>query len=302
VSGACATVSVPPSGLTARYGMGAGVTADGRVYAFGGSGSGMELNTLEMYDPATNGWTVRAPMPAALWAPAGAVGSDNRVYSIGGETSLGAPTAAVYAYSPATNTWVSVSSVSVARWSIAAVRGMDGRIYAFGGGDNSTTSRTAEVYDVASNRWTTLAPMPLARRGPGAAAALDGRIFVVGGIEGSVRATSVQIYTPSTNTWAMGPALSVGRSGPGVTRGPDGRIYIAGGFTGTGNTYLATAVALDPISGSYATLSSMGTARSYFGFVTLLDGRLMAIEGETPSQTTGTSSVETYSVGADAWR
>ena len=208
----------------------------------------------------------------------------------------------MYAFTPSTNTWSTVASVGQARWSIAAVRGIDGRIYAFGGGDNTTTSTMAEAYDAATNRWTTLAPMPLARRGPGAAAARDGRIFVVGGIEGSVRSPSVQIYTPATNTWVMGPAMSVGRSGPGVTRGPDGRIYIAGGFTGTGNSFLASAVALDPATGVYTALASMGSARSYFGFVTLLDGRLMAFEGQTLSALNGTPGVETYTVGADLWR
>ena len=98
--------------------------------------------------------------------------------------------------------------------------------------------------------------------------------------------------------------MAVARSGPGVARGADGRIYITGGFTGTGATggTLNTFVALDPTAGTFATLANMPTARAYPAFVALLDGRLMAAEGQTAATNYGINTVETYTVASNSWR
>jgi len=75
----------------------------GKFYVTGGS------NALEVYDPATNRWTKRAPMPRRRWLGAGAV-LGGRLYVIGGFRS--APdgsaqdiVATTSVYNPATDTW-----------------------------------------------------------------------------------------------------------------------------------------------------------------------------------------------------
>ncbi len=65
---------------------------------------------------------------------------------------------------------------------------------------------------------------------------------------------------------------------------------------------LASTVALDPATGAYAALADMTTVRAYPGFVALLDGRLMAVEGQTSSGSPGITSVETYTLGTNTWR
>ena len=47
---------------TARHSLAASVVND-RIYTFGGGEPGAPLGTVEVYDPATDAWTVKADMP-----------------------------------------------------------------------------------------------------------------------------------------------------------------------------------------------------------------------------------------------
>jgi hypothetical protein len=62
-----------------------------------------------------------------------AIGSDNRIYAIGGEyfSSLNI----VEAYDPATNAWAAVTPMNNPRSALAVAVGHYGRIYAIGGID-----------------------------------------------------------------------------------------------------------------------------------------------------------------------
>ena len=55
--------------------------------------------TLQVYDPATNTWAVKRPMPTARLAAAGAA-LQGKFYVVGGVTSSGASVGKVEAYTP----------------------------------------------------------------------------------------------------------------------------------------------------------------------------------------------------------
>ncbi|HUQ32701.1 MAG TPA: kelch repeat-containing protein [Pyrinomonadaceae bacterium] len=121
--------------LQPRYYHGA-ATVNGKLYVFGGSdGMGSSLATVEAYDPVTNTWTSRAPMPTArdLFGIAVANGI---IYVIGGHVYGGNPSvlSTVVAYNPATNTWTTAPSMPTARYSLSAGE-INGVIYAVGGID-----------------------------------------------------------------------------------------------------------------------------------------------------------------------
>jgi len=48
---------------TARAYVGIVAASNGKLYAVGGTHSGIAINVVEEYDPATNGWATKAPMP-----------------------------------------------------------------------------------------------------------------------------------------------------------------------------------------------------------------------------------------------
>lgn len=103
------------------YEYGTGGVLDGRFYVTGGS-----TNQLEMYDPATNQWTVKAtlPGPTRRWA-AGAV-QFAKLYVFGGtsgwnsdETRAAVGTTSIY--HPATTTWTAGPSMPYPQWGVAGV-------------------------------------------------------------------------------------------------------------------------------------------------------------------------------------
>lgn len=120
----------------------ASAVIDGRIYVVGGrqyleqedgSAANVNLATLEVFDPATGLWSVRAPMPQAAGGH-GAAAFDGKLYVIGGEQWV--PEKAVFAeswvYDPATDEWDSLPDLSIPRHGVAAAV-IEGRLFAIGG-------------------------------------------------------------------------------------------------------------------------------------------------------------------------
>lgn len=74
-----------------------------KIYVAGGTKGTQSLPYLEVYDPATNTWTLRASMNVARNHCAGAV-IGGKFYVVGGRGSTGAPTD-LEVYDPQSNTW-----------------------------------------------------------------------------------------------------------------------------------------------------------------------------------------------------
>jgi hypothetical protein len=80
----------------------AGGAIGGRFYVVGGRGPAGSDVALEVYDPAANSWTIRAPMPTGR-SGIGAGVVNNRLFVLGGE--IPAIHDEVESYDPASNTW-----------------------------------------------------------------------------------------------------------------------------------------------------------------------------------------------------
>ena len=146
------------------------------------------LGTVEEYDPATNSWRERAPMPTPRnHAAVGVV--NGKIYVIGGRVgaafiALASDTSVVEEYDPATNKWGPPRArMPIARSALAA--GVyNGRIYVAGGEYQDpqmmATFRAVEAYDPARNAWTELPSLPVSRHGL-AGGIIGSRFYVVGG-------------------------------------------------------------------------------------------------------------------------
>jgi len=168
----------------ARVFLAAATGTDGKIYAIGGVDSLASTNavgTVEAYDPATNSWSTKAPMPTARAGLEAATGPDGKIYAIGGvdnpgsysgqSTLNGDIVGTVEAYDPTTNSWTTKASMPTARYFLAAATGPDGKIYTIGGLDSGSASvgtiagqgvgtSTVEAYDSTTNSWSA-APAPL---------------------------------------------------------------------------------------------------------------------------------------------
>ncbi len=135
-----------PSMQTRRDNAGSAVL-NGQLYVFGGrtreaDGSGPgTLQTVEMFDPATQTWTSREPMPTGRRVPV--VGTLNgKVQVIGGERKNdGSTFAENEEYDPVNNTWRTLTPMLTPRHGAAAGT-IDGVIYVAMGGPIGGTSFT----------------------------------------------------------------------------------------------------------------------------------------------------------------
>lgn len=146
-----------------------GSVIDGKLYVVGGiQGSVMPmasvmLSTLQIFDPATNSWTLGAPMPTPRAFVSTAV-VDGKLYALGG-TDPNNQWNVVEAYDPLTNSWTTKAPLPGPR-SHAGAGIIDGRIHVVGGMGllGATVSPPHAVYDPATDSWSADEPMPLGSR------------------------------------------------------------------------------------------------------------------------------------------
>jgi len=124
----------------------AATTINGKIYVVGGAtdypefgGTPQVTGSLEVYDPGTDTWTTKVPMPTARMHLAAAV-VGGTLYAVGGLSGtpfgfVGLPT--VEAYDPATNSWTSLCGMSTGRMGLS-LAAIGGTLYAIGGGEGSS--------------------------------------------------------------------------------------------------------------------------------------------------------------------
>ena len=219
-----------------------GVAAvDGKIYVVGGFTKSFRergpVESLWQYDPATDRWERRAPLPTPRGALAVAA-LDGKIYAMGGERFSAAgskekyePVADVAVYDPKANAWEVLPPMRQKRDHLVAAA-IGGRIYAVSGRERPNYMlRTTEEYNPATRTWSDRAPMPSGRSG-GAGAVVNDRLYVFGG-EGNEDNSlgtfnQVEFYDAARNTWTeLAPmplprhALSAAVVGK--------RIYLPGG-------------------------------------------------------------------------
>jgi N-acetylneuraminic acid mutarotase len=223
---------------TARVFAAAATAPSGKIYVAGGStsvDSSTALDAMEEYNPATNSWTTRAPMPTARLGLALVAAPNGKLYAIGGySTSAQQALGFVEEYDPTTDQWTRRADMPSARTRFGAALGLDGKIYATGGDLGGFAPQPSlEVYDPIANTWTTRTPLPTARSDIAAATAGNGRIYVVGGFITQGELSLVEEYTPATDSWVRRDDMQDRRRVPGLVTGANGRLYAIGGFGGT---------------------------------------------------------------------
>ena len=204
--------------LPTRRGSALANTVDGKIYVIGGAtmnpGSSepavfqnrpaRSVGTNEMYDPATNSWQARSPMPTARnHTFGGAV--NGKIYVIGGR--LASPfigpasnTDVVEEYDPATDQWGAPRAKLPTPRSGGGWAVYNGKIYVAGGEINNAqfagAFRALEAYDPAANSWSILPSMPNPRHGVAGAFLGDKLHLVSGKITSGGYTPGLQLSTP----------------------------------------------------------------------------------------------------------
>ena len=217
----------------ARGGLGVAVV-NGKIYAIGGStqnGSYPDVlkdlvRTNEEYDPATDMWTLKKPMPT-LRAAFAIAACQNKIYCIGGVVGTEKVDVVYYryvlsgvneVYDPETDTWETKASMPTATaWLTANV--VNDKIHLISG-------KVDYVYDPAADSWAEEA-VPTGAGDYSVSAVVDNKIYLLS--ESSKRLT---IYGAETNSSSQGiPSPAIAIDGPaGAATGvmAPKRIYVLG--------------------------------------------------------------------------
>ncbi|MFB3888309.1 MAG: Kelch repeat-containing protein [Candidatus Bathyarchaeia archaeon] len=208
-------------------------TYNDRVYVIGGQTrrpSGPEepspyTNATEAYDPATDTWTTRAPIPTSDAGLSAAV-AGGKIYVTNGILN--------FAYDPSANSWTTAAPLPTAV-GLQAIAAVDDKIYVFSGsGFNSSSPGLTQIYDPRTDGWSSGAPMPISVEQPAAAATTGASaqkaIYLIGGssdffVPGE---TLVQVYFPGNDSWSSAASLLMPRAQLGAAV-VDDVIYAVGG-------------------------------------------------------------------------
>ncbi len=211
---------------------------NGKIYAIGAYPPSSDV---EEYDPLTDTWTAKSPMPTARGDISCCV-VDGIIYASGG--GIPSNLTIVEAYDPATDTWTTKAPMSQARWSFASGV-VNGKIYAIGGifdDPESEGINSVEEYDPATDTWIEKTPMPTAR-GTLVSSTVNNKIYVIGGasldwdnkdIATFPRVT--EMYDPATDTWTTLANIPVCTNQGGACV-LDGKIYVMVGVRDWTLTY-----------------------------------------------------------------
>src|SRR5262245_11037283 len=223
----------------------------GKLYLVGGLAGGSE-GQLQIYDPATNTWSLGAPMPWSAGSLCTAA-IDGKIYAAGGIATGGFTVGNCAVYDPLANAWTPLAPMPDGGRNHAAVATDGSKLFAFGGrrGGNFVANGydSVMVYDPASDSWawsgangSVLARLPEARGGMGKAVFLRGEFFVFGGetlndpdANASGVYDRVDVYDPVANAWRSEARMPNPRHGifPVLYQG---HIFLAGGGTHAGNS------------------------------------------------------------------
>jgi N-acetylneuraminic acid mutarotase len=254
---------------------------NGKIYLFGGNnfdGYPTPKTSVLEYNPDTNSWRYRSPMPQSLQAAAASL--NGKIYIFGGyHPESNTIDSAVEEYDPVTDAWTHKADLPSPRRA-NGVASFGGNLYVFGGiGPNSEYTNTVYVFNPGSNVWTTAAPMPTSRAGVGAVVS-NGKIYVIGGGNGSTILSTVEMFDPVGNTWSTKTSLPMPLADGGNNLAEsNGKIYYVAGCTG-GSTCTMTPyvpvydVALD----TWSSLPNLPFSRNAGGAV-IIDGILYAVGG-----------------------
>jgi N-acetylneuraminic acid mutarotase len=203
--------------------------------------------TAELYDPATNAWTVTPPPPELQEAATATLLQNGEVLVTGtfGPDDDDKAVAGAVLYDPSTNTWAAAAAPNTKRLSGTATLLPNGDVLALGGiqyGENWASEykdalSSSEIYDPATNRWTTDASMSHPRWGQTATLMPSGDVLIAGGTEETGGASteahgisSAELFDPQANSWTAVAPMIVGRQSDTATLLPNGDVLAAGGW------------------------------------------------------------------------
>jgi N-acetylneuraminic acid mutarotase len=216
-----------------------------KIYTIGGSWwdpvkeGRIASNANEVYDPLTDTWETREPMPTNR-SSLRASEVNCRIYLMGGRTGGQKTTVALNeVYDPVTDSWTTKEEMPypVVGYASAVV---NGKIHVIGGQnefhdpDDPINTDHNQIYNPENDTWSLGAPLPtvVLDAGAGATTGINApkRIYVIGGLPGgggeAIKIT--QAYDPEKDSWEFCASMPTARAWLAVAV-VDDVVYAIGG-------------------------------------------------------------------------
>jgi hypothetical protein len=252
---------------------------DGRVLVTGGVASDQktEIQSAEIFDPATSTFTTTGPMTRARGNHAAVLlpPPSGQVLVLGtyqdGSTS-------VESFDPATRTFSAAGSMAVARHGPSAAVLPSGQVLIAGGDDQGSS----ELYDLASGTSRLLAATPVFPPRPALTLLPDGDVLAIGG----VATNSIGYLFHATGKYeTVGPTAG-SRLSPAATALPSGGVFLYGGSDPRAEMYL-------PDTRTFKFLSSQVLGRDVT-LTPLANGTVLVTGGAVDGTPTPVATAQIY--------
>lgn len=242
--------------------------------------------TAELYDPATNTWTVASSPVTARSSHTATLLPNGKVLVSGGNDSSFTSLNGVELYDPATNAWTSVGTLLTARQGHLATLLPNGKVLVNGGliaeANQQSFAATAELYDPATQTSTAAATPAIRAYGGSATLLSSGNVlFVADDLIAGDYAVSA-LYNPNTNTWAPAGKLSTWHYWHAATRLPNGKVLVVGGtHVGVRPVYSPTDIAelYDPQTNTWSMTQALVHGPRMRHTATLLSNGAVLVAG-----------------------
>jgi N-acetylneuraminic acid mutarotase len=212
---------------------------NGQIYVGGGASTyGATVNAksdVYWYNPGTNTWTAKNPLPFAWIDARVGVLSDGKLLIFGGRNTAGSYLATTYLYDPGADSYTAKTSMNTARSNLTSVVLENGLVVAIGGETGAAVLTSVELYDPTANTWTAKASLPVAVQ-YASAAAIGDYIYVWGGGTNTGNTTfddAIYAYSTNRNEWTTLVNFPIAFYGSGYDRYDDGVYINAGGYNAT---------------------------------------------------------------------
>jgi N-acetylneuraminic acid mutarotase len=276
---------------------------NGKVLAAGGFSCApppqtcSDLNSAELYDPATGTWITTGNLGMARSGHTANLLSNGKVLIVGGT----ADTAELY--DPATGTWSRTGKLNINYFLIhhTATLLPTGKVLLAGGllcGGMFCAGGTdmAELYDPATGTWSSTGNLNSARELHTATLLSNGKVLIAGGFidsDAGLATNSAEVYDTATGTWSISGNLNTARAYHTATLLLGGKVLVAGGFFVQNFPNITDSAELyDPNTGAWSNTASLSAVRRFHTAVLLSNGKVLVAGG------TGGNTAEIYEPGS----